>query len=342
VRNKLRLVLGPAALAVVLAACAPNATQDSLRPAGPYADKIANLFTPVFWVAAGIFFVVEGGIVLLLVRYRHRKGREGMPRQIHGNNRLEIAWTIVPALILVGVAVPTVSTIWDLSRRPTGDVLNVTVRGHQWWWEFDYPDLGITTANELHIPIGRPVDVSLDSVGGLIGDAEVIHSFWVPELAGKQDVVPARTNHLTLEAVRPGTYYGQCAEFCGLSHANMRFRVIAQTPDDFDAWVTAERRDAATPASGTLAATGMDTFLNGQCIACHAIQGTKAAGIAGPNLTHFASRDCFAGCILDNTPENVTKWLADPPAVKPGSWMPNYHLTGDQIDALVAYLESLT
>ncbi len=345
-RNKVRLVLGLIAMTVVLAACAQNASQDSLKPAGPYAEKIHALFTPVFWIAAAIFFIVEGGIVFLLIRYRHRKGRAGIPPQIHGNNRLEIAWTILPALILVGVAVPTVSTIWDLSKQPRGDVLNVTVKGHQWWWEFDYPDLNVSTANELHIPTGRPVYVSLDSVGGLIGDGEVIHSFWVPELAGKQDVVPARTNHVTLEADRPGTYYGQCAEFCGLSHANMRLRVIAQSPADFDAWVSAQQQDAVTPQAGSVAAAGMDFFfgtngLGGQCIACHAIQGTKASAIAAPNLTHFASRDCFAGCMFSNTSEQVAAWLRNPPARKPGSWMPNFHLSEEQINALVTYLESL-
>ncbi len=340
-RSKLRLVLGLVALVVLVAACAQNASQDSLKPAGPYADKIHALFTPVFWVAAAIFFLVEGGIVLLLVRYRHRRGRDEVPPQIHGNTRLEIAWTILPALVLVGVAVPTVTTIFDLARKPAGDVLNVTVKGHQWWWEFDYPDLQVTTANELVIPTGKPVYLRLESVGGLIKDAAVIHSFWVPELAGKQDVVPARTNHMTLEATDPGAYYGQCAELCGLSHANMRFRVLAKSPAEFDAWVSAQRQDALTPTDSA-AVGGMNAFLNGTCIACHAIQGTQAGGIAGPDLTHFAGRDCFAGCIFENTPESVARWLENPPAVKPGSWMPDYGLSKEEIDALVAYLETLT
>lgn len=349
-----RVGVGVLALALLSAACVSNAPQDSLDPAGPYARKIDTLFVPVLWIAIAIFVIVEGLLVLLLVKYRHREGRDRMPPQVHGNTRLEIAWTIVPALILAGVAVPTVATIWDLARKPTGNVLNVTVVGHQWWWEFQYTDAQapdgtlVRTANELVIPVDRPVYVTLaaqpEQMGGL-GNA-VIHSFWVPRLAGKQDVVPFRTNDLTLQADSPGTYLGQCAELCGLSHANMRFRVIAVEPNEFDSWLAGQQQDAATPTDA-LAKRGMDVFLNplssglGACINCHSIQGTPAQATGGPSLTHFGSRGCFAGCIFENTPENVAAWLRDPPAEKPGSLMPNYHLTDEEIDALVAYLESL-
>jgi cytochrome c oxidase subunit 2 len=250
-------------------------------------------------------------------------------------------------------------------------VLNVNVSGHQWWWEFDYPDQKIRTANIMHIPIGTNVYVSLCAVGATdggngppyggtcgdqpppgVGDA-VIHSFWVPELNGKQDVVPGRTNHLTLYADHPGTYEGQCYEYCGLSHANMKFKVVAQTPSDFQAWVAEQEAPAVTAQPGTLAAKGEGLFWGqngqgGQCIACHTISGlvndegtAVATATGGPNLTHFASHDCFAGCMFTNTPANVEKWLADPPGVKPGSKMPNYHLTPDEIQALTAYLETL-
>jgi len=360
VRKLSRLVLGGIALALVVAACAPNASQDSLQPAGPYAEKINNLFRPVFWIATLVFFVVEGLLLYFVVRYRHRHGRQGIPPQVHGNQRLEIAWTILPALILVGVAVPTVSTIYDLAAQPTGRVLNVSVIGHQWWWEFDYPDLRVNTANELVIPVGQPVYLSLCVAGGgygkqpapndcqevseRVGDS-VIHSFWVPELGGKQDVVPGRTNHLLIQADRPGVYTGQCAEFCGLSHAYMRFRVIAQPRDEYDAWVRAQQADAPTPAGGSLAATGLEVF-NGQCIACHAVQGNpQAVNVGGPNLTHLMSRGCFAGCIFDMTRANLARWLDNPSAVKGGvpggTWMPDYNLTDEQIRALVAYLMTL-
>jgi len=206
-RRLSRTLLGAVALialVVLAAACAPNATQDTLKPAGPYAEKIDNLFRPVFWIATAVFVVVEGLLLYLVVRYRHRKGRREIPPQVHGNQRLEIAWTIVPAILLVGVAIPTVSGIYDLAARPPGRVLEVNVIGHQWWWEFDYPGLDVNTANVLHIPVGQPVYLSLCAAGvgykgvtapnacqeagsyGNVGD-DVIHSFWVPQLAGKQD-----------------------------------------------------------------------------------------------------------------------------------------------------------
>ncbi len=247
------MVLGLVALAVVAVACAPNASQSALEPAGPYAQKSFDLFVPVFWVAVGIFVIVEGLLLLFVIRYRHRKNQTArIPAQIHGNTRLEIAWTILPTLILAGVAVPTIATIWDLAAKPTGDVLEVNVLAHQWWWEFDYPGQDILTANELHIPTGRPVYLTLCAVGFGYGTpvpsdggppapnacqtgppdgqqpaaigAAVIHSFWVPQLAGTQDVVPDLTNHLTIQADEPGVYQGQCKEFCGLSHAYMKFQ----------------------------------------------------------------------------------------------------------------------
>jgi cytochrome c oxidase subunit II len=359
VRRALALLGGLLALVVTSAACAPNATQDSLKPHGPNARQIDNLFTPVFWIAAAVFVVVEGLILLFLFRYRHRKGSDRMPPQIHGNTKLEIGWTILPVIVLVGVAVPTVATLFDLARKPTGDVINVTVVGHQWWWEFDYtdpsmqastqPPAPVKTANELYVPVNRTVYLSLkcdpDFQGG-VGNA-VIHSFWIPELFGKQDCIPGHVNHITFSADSAGTYYGQCYEFCGLSHANMRERVVALSGPDFDAWAQGQRQDGATPAAGSLADQGRQFFFGtngqgGQCLQCHAIQGTQAGAIGGPNLTHFASRDCFAGCIFDNhDPEQVAAWLANPPARKPGSNMPNYHLSEDEINALVAYLEQL-
>jgi len=364
VRKKVRVVLGLVALAVAAVACSPDASQDSLNPQGPYARTINDLFTPVFWIAAAVFFIVEGGILVILFKYRHRKGRDRLPPQIHGNTKLEIGWTILPAIVLVGVAIPTVTTLFDLARKPAGDVLNVTVKGHQWWWEFEYPDAGIAlgdgapliTANELVIPTDRPVYVALESVGGQITgpnpDFAVIHAWWVPELAGKQDVIPLRTNHLSLQADRPGTYEGQCLEFCGLSHANMRFQVVAKTPADFETWVREQQQDAVLPAEGSQEARGLEAFGNAGCIGCHAIQGDPELGATNragepavniaPNLTHFASRDCFAGCIFENDDaEQLAAWLRDPQAVKPGSKMPNYHLTEDEIDDLVALLQSL-
>lgn len=367
-RKRLLWVLGLVALGLMLASCAPNASQDSLKPAGPYAKVIDDLFVPVFWVAVAVFVIVEGGIVLLVVKYRHRKGRDRMPPQIHGNTRLEIGWTILPAVILAFVTVPTVATIWDLARKPPTDALHVTVEGHQWWWGFVYTDDDmkttydnegpITVADVMVIPAGRPVYLDLESVGGLIGgatnaekDFAVIHSFWIPQLAGKQDVVPNRTNNILMQADEPGTYFGQCAEFCGLQHAQMKVRVVALSASDWEVWVANQKQPAVTPTD-PLASQGMDLFMNplsgsgGSCISCHSIGGTIASGVnAGPNLTHFAdpSHQCFAGCDWETTDrEALAAWLRDPNAVKLGSKMPNYELSEDEIAALVAYLEGLT
>ena len=226
VRKRLLWATAGIGLLLLLSGCAPDATQDTLQPQGPYAQKLKDLFIPVFWVAVFVFIVVEGGIVWIAIRYRHRKGRERMPAQIHGNTRLEIGWTIAPALILAGVMVPTVATLWDLARKPPDDALNVTVEGFQWWWGFEYTDddmqydsgdhLPIRTADVLVIPEDRVVYLSLEGAGGgeirgndaAASDYVVIHSFWIPELAGKQDVVPGRTNHILMQADDPGDVHG--------------------------------------------------------------------------------------------------------------------------------------
>jgi cytochrome c oxidase subunit 2 len=364
VRTKLRWVLAIAAMTLVLAGCGSgNKPQDTFDTAGPVAQKQADLFWLVFWGATAVFVVVEGGIVLIAIRYRHRKGKDRLPAQIHGNTRLEIGWTIAPALVLAIFMVPTVSVIWQLAKDPGPDALHVTVEGHQWWWGFQYtdPDMKVSyadapirVADTLTIPVGRDVSLTLESIGGLIGgsdyqaDYAVIHSFWVPRLAGKQDVVPNQDNKLTLSADEPGTYWGQCAEFCGLQHGRMKFRVIALDQAAWDVWVADQKQPAAEP-SDPVATQGMDLFLNGvsgggQCIACHAIGGTDASSVAAPDLTHFANdtHQCFAGCIWETgDTEALKEWLRNPTQAKLGSKMPDYNLTEDEIDQLVAYLYSL-
>ncbi|MDP9330076.1 MAG: cytochrome c oxidase subunit II [Actinomycetota bacterium] len=366
--KKVLWVIGLLGLGLLLASCAPHATQDTLKPAGPNARDIKSLFVPVFWVAVAVFVIVEGGIVLIMIKFRHRKGRDAMPAQIHGNTKLELGWTIAPALVLAFVMVPTVGLLWKLAAPPPADALHVTVEGHQWWWGFRYtdPDMAtsydtkapITVADVMVVPVGRPVYLDLESVGGLISgqtpaaaDYEVIHSFWIPELAGKQDVVPQRTNHILLSADHAGMYTGQCAEFCGLQHGRMKVRVIALDQADWTAWVANQKGPAATPtADNLLAQQGMQLFMNplsgdrGTCVTCHAIGGTDASSPAAPNLTHFAdpNHSCFAGCDWDTTDEAALEaWLRDPNAVKLGSKMPNYHLSQDEINGLVAYLNGL-
>jgi cytochrome c oxidase subunit II len=361
VRNRLLRATLAAGLLLSLAACAPNATQDTLQPKGPYAQEVYDLFVPVFWVAVGVFVLVEGAIVWIAIRFRHRKGQERMPAQVHGNTRLEIGWTIAPALVLAGVMIPTIATIWDLARKPPADALNVTVHGFQWWWGFEYTDddmrrdygdgQPIRTADVLVIPEDRVVYLSLESDTGNIGDYQVIHSFWIPELAGKQDVVPGRTNHILMEADEPGVYQGQCAEFCGLQHAHMRTRVVALSAEDWERWVSNQKAASVSPADGSPAAKGMDLFLGelsggrGSCTTCHTIGGTSASSPAAPELTHFAdpTHSCFAGCNFPTEDRLALEaWLRDPNAVKYGAKMPNYHLSDQEIEALMAYLYSLT
>ncbi len=349
VRTRARLIqlvtVGVALLALLLASCThTHLPQDTFNTHGSVAAKEAHLYWLVFGIATAVFFLVEGILLFALIRFRHRPGR-GVPTQVHGNFRLEIAWTIAPAVLLAGVAVPTIADIVTLARKPTGNVLQVSVIGHQWWWEVHYPTLKVSTANEIHIPVGRPVYVTLTAGdSGAVGPA-VIHSFWVPQLAGKQDLEPGHTQHLTIEAQSAGVYLGQCAEYCGISHANMRLRVMADMPAAFDAWVKQQLVPAQQPPPDAMAALGA-----GGCAGCHTITGVQGfQGTIGPNLTHFGGRTTFAGSIVRNTPDELSAWLRDPQAVKPGNDMrigpgglPGRSiLTDAEIQALVAYLETL-
>jgi len=286
-----------AVMAMVLGACS-NAPQSAMDPQGPYAQDPHDLIKVVFGLAAFIFVLVQGLIVYTVVKFRRKPEDDALPVQTHGNTKLEVFWTAVPALVLAVLAVPTVQMIFDLRAEPDSpDTMTVEVIGHRWWFEYRYPDLGIVTANELVIPVGRPVRLEMTSLEAGQASNAVIHSFWIPALAGKRDVVPGRINTLNLQADHAGRYLGQCAEFCGLSHANMRARAVALDPADWDLWVAGQQQPAATPAGGAEAA-GAALFAN-TCVACHTIDGTNAAGIVGPDLTHLMSRREFAGAIFD-------------------------------------------
>ena len=327
-----RVLLGAALLALVLlfTGCAENGPQDFLNyQAGPNAKKADAIWDVTFLIAAVIFFIVEGLLVFALIRFRHKPGRQA--EQFHGNTKLEVVLTLIPALILAGLAVPTLRTIFDIAQTPEG-ALEVKVTARQFWWQYEYQDFDFETANELHIPINQPVHLTFEG-------ADVIHSYWIPRLTGTQDVVPGRQNELTFSADEPGRYMGQCKEFCGLSHANMRLIVFAHEPADFQTWVSEQQRPAE-PAAAELAA-GEKLFLEGECVNCHAIQGTDAAANTAPDLTHFASRETFAGAMFDVNEENLAEWLRDPPAMKPGALMPDYGLSEEEISSLVAYLMSL-
>lgn len=337
-----------AVLALLVTACADNAPQDFLDADGPNAGKADRLWNLVFPIAAAIFFIVEAVLLFAVIKFRHKEGRQAA--QFHGNTKVEVLLTAIPALILAGIAVPTVGTIFDLAEPPS-DALRVKVAAHQFWWEYQYTDLGIVTANELHIPTGQPVRIELEGevTDKVDGSAEVIHSFWAPRLGGAQDIIPGRTNLITLEADEPGTYLGQCKEFCGIGHGYMRLRVIAHSPDDFEQWAETLQADAPTTEEegARLFQEGAEGggFANGPaCSSCHVVDATaveQSDGLAGPNLDGFANRQTFAGAVLENTEENLVRWLEDPPAAKPGAKMPDLGLTQEQIDALVAYLQSL-
>lgn len=351
-------------LGLIAAGCGTNGLpQSALDPAGPVAQAQDDLWELVFWIAVVVFVLVQGMILFAVFRFRDRGGDE-IPKQVAGNTKLELLWTIIPALILVGIAVPTVQTIFELAQEPGDEALDVRVIGKQYWWEFEYvgdDGQGVTTANELHIPTGRPIALAMQSLSATQPDpgadespelgqavsAGVIHSFWVPRLAGKQDVVPGHTRRMMIQADEPGVYPGQCAEFCGLSHARMRFEVIAHEPAEFEQWLSAQA-EPAQAAGGGLAAQGQELFQSQQCITCHAIDGYEAAAGAaaevrvGPNLTHFASRRKFAGGVFDvNDADQLEAWLANPQKVKAGSQMPNLGLSPEQIEALSAYLYTL-
>lgn len=319
---------------VTLAGCEmASHPRSTISPVSDFGWAIQNVYKQIFWWSAGIFVVVESLLLIAIFRFRVKEGSHEKPEQVHGNMPLEIAWTIVPAIILVFIAVPTIRTIFAVSAPAPPNAIRVKVTGQQWFWHFEYPDLGVRTANEMHVPVGRPVEVQLYA-------ADIIHSFWVPRVGGKRDVVPGRTNRQVFTVQKPGLYHGQCAEFCGVSHALMRFDLVAEDPASFDRWVALQKAIPA-PAADAKIKAGATAFLTAGCIACHRIQGTAAQAVIGPELTHVASRTKIVSGILDNTPENMAMWIRNPQAVKTGAKMPNLKLKQGQIELLVAYLQSL-
>jgi cytochrome c oxidase subunit II len=290
-----------------------------------------DIFMLISWWTLGIFIAVEGALLYACWRFRDRPGAP-IPKQIHGHTPLEISWTIAFAVILVIIGIPTIRVIFKSQEAPAATALHVDVTGKQWWWDFRYPGLKIVTANEVHLPVGQAVAFHLHG-------PDVIHSFWVPQLGGKRDVVPARVNRIVLTPDVPGEYIGQCAEYCGMSHANMRFRVFVHDKAGWEKWVAAQQAEPAEPKD-ELAVKGKEIFSQSPCVGCHTISGVSA-GVLGPNLTHFGSRTTLAAGILPNTPENVMKWIGNPGHIKPGALMPTLGLHDEQTKALAAYLLSL-
>ena len=359
-------------LVVLLGACSPERyPQTALRPISDYARIGDDIQTTTFYWALGVFVLVEGALLYAVFRFRGRP-TDAEPRQIHGNTTIEIVWTVIPALILAAIAVPTVKGIFETSAVPSGDALNVEVVGHQWWWEFRYPDLNITTANELHIPVGQTVSFRMST-------ADVVHSFWPPRFAGKRDVFPNRETRLWFKAEEAGEYPGQCTEFCGIQHGRMAFRVKAQTPEEFQGWVAhmqtlgpkpapaASAGDsvhtasagakvqgqqqsgapkdtvaAEVPASADPAyAEGEKLFLAKGCVGCHSLAAVNAPkGMIGPNLANVGARSYIGAGSFKNTDETLARWIQNPQAMKEGVLMPNLGVKPDEAKALVAYLRA--
>ena len=297
------------------------------------ADEIAEYSMLVLGVCAAIFAVVAGLLIVTVVRFRARPEDEGRePPQVYGSTQVELAWTVVPLLIVVLLGLVTARNILALQKdtRPPG-WLPITAIGHQWWWEFHYPEAGVVTANELHLPVGRPAFFDLKS-------EDVIHSFWVPQLSGKTDLIPNRTNHLWMEPREPGVYVGQCAEYCGTQHANMLLRVVVHTAEDFERWLSRQRADAAEDPA---VSEGRRVFETTACINCHSVRGTNADGHFGPDLTHLMSRSTLAAGAAPNNRAELIDWITDPDHIKPGARMPAMKLEPEQIAKVADFLGSL-
>jgi cytochrome c oxidase subunit II len=358
-RRYFRWVTALFLLALVLGGCSSeHYPQSTLFPRGDFA-KIADdlLDTTVRW-ALLVFVLVEGVLLYAIFRFRGKPG-DPEPHQTHGNTIVEVVWTVIPALILAAIAVPTVRAIFQTNAVPGKDALTIEVVGHQWWWEFRYPEFNLTTANELHVPMGRMVSLRM-------GSNDVIHSFWVPQFAAKRDVFPNRETRMWFTAQAEGEYPGQCAEFCGIQHGRMAYRIVAQKNEDFQAWVThmqtlaakpagastssagaaAPTGAAGAPAGATAAAPAQGSQSEGEklftakgCIACHSLVAVNAPkGMVGPNLANVGARSYIAAGTLKNTDENLAHWIRDPQGIKKGVLMPNLGVSEAEAQALAAYL----
>lgn len=306
-----------------------------LNPQSPTADRVAQLSWVLFAIAAIVFVIVIALLILGIVRARRIEPHAGELVTRTDDRRVIsivlLAGAVAPAVILFGVMTWSITITNAAAARDTPLVIEVT--GHQWWWQINYPHENFVTANEIHIPVGQPVTLKLMS-------ADVNHSFWVPELSPKLDLIPGQTNTLNLEADQAGTYRGQCAEYCGIQHAHMAFLVVADAPDTYARWVTQEQQPATTPSSDAVR-EGEQTFIQSACVYCHTVRGTSAAGTLGPDLTHLASRQMIGAGVLANTPGNLAGWIVNSQAIKPGNLMPAMELDPKQLQAILAYLQSL-
>ena len=316
----------------------PNPIPNIFEPHSTPADSIDELSRFVLTITGTIFVVVFSLLAFAVVKFGKRASdSDREPAQVYGSNQIELAWTVIPVLIVVILFLASARVIHGIQDAPKpSTAVDVTAIGHQFWWEFRYPGLGVVTANELHIPVSeasRPTPTFLKLLS-----ADTDHSFWVPQLAGKTDLIPNRVNDLWLDPHRTGIFLGQCAQYCGTQHAKMLLLVSVDSKEDFQAWVRAQKQPANQDEKEN---AGRRVFETTACINCHAIGGTAANGRFGPDLTHLMSRRTIASGAAENTPENLRLWIQKPDALKPGSLMPAMQLTDNDLDALVRYLETL-
>jgi cytochrome c oxidase subunit 2 len=322
------------ALAVtVLAGCGGGRSPSILGGAGSESRSIGRLWWLLFALAAVVYVVVAGFVILAIARGR-REGAVAEGENRAGDDRfIWVGGIAMPVVILALIGVVTVTTTQGL-RQPQPQALHIHVAGERWWWDVSYPDSGVHTANEIHVPVGQQIDIELTS-------DNVIHSFWVPELAGKVDVIPGQPNHLQFTVDHAGTYRGQCAEFCGIQHANMAFVVVAEDSTEFGRWLSRRSSGAGDTPSAEAAAQGALVFQAQSCSGCHAVDGTPAHGDVGPNLSDFGARSTIGALTVPNTPENLRRWITNSQSIKPGNLMPPIDLSADDLDKVVTYLESL-
>jgi len=310
-------------------------------PTSTPADRIYGVEIFVLIVTGGIFVVVFSLLVYAAVKYRRRgvdDGRE--PAQIYGSDQIELAWTVIPVIIVLVLFITSARVIHEVQDAvPPSGAVQVTVIGHQFWWEFRYPKYGITTANELHVPLSDPARPTPTYLKLL--SADTVHSFWVPRLAGKMDLIPNHPNEMWIDPHEEGLYLGQCAQYCGVQHAKMLLRVYADSADRFAQWVEQEQRRVEAVPLNEAAAAGRTVFERTACVACHRVAGTQAAGRVGPDLTHLMSRATLASGAADNTPANLRQWIEKPDSIKPRSLMPAMNLSGKELDEVTAYLLTL-
>src|SRR4030095_6710054 len=313
-------------------------TPNIFAPVSTPAFEIRDLSFIVLAITGAIFLIVGGFAVYTLIRFGRRPTNpEVEAAQVYGSTQIELAWAVVPLLIVVVLFLITARYVWGIERRPKPpNALEITVVGNQWWWEVRYPKLGVLTANEIHAPVSAPADPALTFI--TLQSVDVAHSFWVPQLAGKMDVIPNKTNRVWIEPRRAGTFVGQCAEYCGLQHALMLLVVVVHPKDEFRAWIAAQQ---VAPTEQTAARVGRELFSSLACVNCHRVHGTPGNGGFGPDLTHLMSRAPLGAGAVRSTPENLRAWVMDPGAFKVGALMPAMKLDDAQLDQLVAYLVTL-